>query len=108
MNTQPNLFDYSVQPDIARVMDTITKTEKTVYEYHIVIDGIKFDAYDMLETVESVEEDSIYIECTNMAKVLLRLGVITSRGNPRWESRATPGPNYKIFRDLLRKKVSEA
>lgn len=85
----------------------INVTPRVVFDYKVTLDGVTFDALDLLETL--IEMDCTDIEITNqpMVKMLKNKGVIESEGNRRWCFGAIKGQNYEEFVEELRNAIGE-
>lgn len=88
----------------ARGLDVFA-TKSVVYYTKIGLDGMVFDAKDMLETLRSIAWGDIAITDKRMADVLKKYGVILSAGSLRGCMPATEGPNYAEFVKMLESKV---
>lgn len=78
------------------------------FDYFVEIDGEKFDAADLLETLENVESGDVYITNQRMGKMLLKFGILHSLGSSRWYQGASKGDNFKEFYDFLVEKLDNA
>ena len=80
------------------------KREVNYFIDEICIDGWWFGLDDLIETLEEVMEDDIFIKNRLMAAALIKRKVLRSAGG-RYSFAATPGPNYNKF--LVRMKQYE-
>lgn len=86
----------------------IEKRERTVFDHFIVIDGVRFDADDLLTTLYEVEGGGVYTTFSDEKfKILKSYGILESQGSNRWMSSAELGPNGEAFTEMLAKKVDE-
>jgi len=99
------LFGFSAKSDIETAVTSVTKMPRIVYDYVIHLDGRKFDAKDVLETLEESCSGAAYITDEHMVRALKKLGVILHGGNQRWMTAAAKGENYDMFMKLLREKI---
>jgi len=83
----------------------VTKTERVVVHVDrtIKIDDHIFDLNDIVETLQSVTDDTIEITNRKMGEMFLKFGVLKSLGSSRWMTGAYPGPNYQEFYNQMEK-----
>lgn len=99
----------TAKPEIETAVGEITITPRTVFDYHIVLGGKRFDANDLLTTLlETCGEDGSdgggdsYITDERMVEALKGLKIIAHGGNGRLMMPAQKGENYDYFVGLLR------
>lgn len=106
-DAEPDLFSF----DAIKAIDAleVTSTQRTVTDYWIMIDGRKFDAKDVYNTlVETCSPSSdSYMTDHNMVDALKKLRVIEHGGSGRWAMSASRGPNYERFIAHLEKQIHE-
>lgn len=96
--------------DARRLIDelNVCPTQRIVTDYWIVMDGHRFDANDVHETlVETCEDSGSYITDRRMVEALKKLGVLQHGGSSSGMS-AAQGPNYAYFMERLRKQIRPA
>lgn len=87
---------------------SIEEKTKTVYYGVISIDGQKFDARDLLDTIqELLHNGDIVITDKNMITMLKKYGILKSEGNSRWYTAAEKGPNIMAFLAFLEIYISQ-
>lgn len=105
---EDNLFTTTAFSEFKSVDLNMKERAVTVYHASVEIYGKKFDAVDLIETVESViADDNIVVTNREMIDVLKNLGVLEYEGNSRWCSRAEAGINAVEFLDILKKKFND-
>lgn len=73
------------------------KREVRYFVDEIYIDGHWFGLDDLIETLEEVKRDDIYIRNNHMANVLVKRKVLKSAGSRRSGIGATAGRKYNKF-----------
>lgn len=105
--SEPDLFSF----DAIKAIDAleVTTTQRTVTDYWVMLDGHKFDAKDIYNTlVETCSPSSdSYMTDQKMVEVLKKLRVIDSGGSGRWAMAASRGPNYERFVTWLESQLHE-
>lgn len=78
----------------------IVTRERVVVDKFITVDGVEFEFYDLLETLESVMSGGVYTTFSDKKFAILKAnGILECQGNGSWS--ATRGPNLKEFVDIL-------
>jgi hypothetical protein len=86
----------------------VTLEQRVVTDYWIVIDGERFDACDVRDSLADViEQGGSYMTDARMVTALKKLGVIEYGGHPSGMS-AVEGPNYACFMARLREQLAGA
>jgi len=110
MENEPTLFGNVAKSDIESAISNITRSERVikVVDFIIKIDNTNFDAMDIFETLEKIDDEgNIAIINDSMVKALKKINVITSGGSFSGMMPAQKGENFHFFLDLLRKKLHE-
>lgn len=106
-DAEPDLFSF----DAIKAIDAleVTSTQRTVTDYWIMIDGRKFDALDVYNTLTETCDDhsNSYMTDRRMVEALKKLRVIEHGGSGKWAMSAARGPNYDRFIALLEKQIHE-
>ena len=76
-------------------MKIIAQTKPVFY---IEVDGFKWSASDLSDTLEAVSSSEVVVD-PDLGNKLIELGVLASLGNNRWMSGAEKGPNFDAFSD---------
>lgn len=77
----------------------ITVQQRIVHDFYIEIDGMKLDAESLLDDLDGVAHGSVYIPASPAGEILVKIGVLKSRGGRDYPAR--PGEQFESFRSGL-------
>ena len=98
-----------VDDDVLMAAVHVTKSSRVVTDYWIIIQGRKFDAEDIYETLSEVKAHSdIYLTDADMAQTLIDIDVLASAGSNRGGYGAKLGSKGDIFLAALKTALREA
>lgn len=100
---ETNLFE-KVEFDAFRATPLkVDKKEVTVTYYHIEIDGLRFEAKDLLQTLEDAFDGGMYVTWGKKKEALLKkLGVVKTLGTSNGLMCAEKGPYFDEFYNLVK------
>lgn len=108
MTEENNLFTATAFKELEANGFTVEERTETVYYGTVIIDGYKFDAIDLRDTLAEVKgRCNIVITNEEMVTVLKKYGIIESAGNFRWCVRAEGGANLEKFSAMLEAKFKK-
>lgn len=96
-DSDKTLSGFTAKIDIETAIRNVTKTPRTVFDYEINLDGQKFNAEDILNTLEGAFDGDCYITDQAITQALKKLGVIVRGGSNRGMMSAEKGENYDLF-----------
>lgn len=103
--------DLFMSEAFGRFMDedpAIEREARTVYDFFVTIEGLRFDAADLSRTLYEVFDGDV---ATTFSRekydVLRRLGILESQGSRRSGMAACAGPNARTFVEWLDQKIDE-
>jgi hypothetical protein len=94
--------------DARKLIDelVVCPTQRIATDYWIVLNGHRFNAIDVRDTlIETCEGSYSYVSDERMVEALKKLGVIEHGGSYRHSMSALAGPNYQYFMDWLKLEI---
>src|SRR6266702_1583981 len=97
MSDEPDLFSLVTEKVIGSLK--VTKTQQTIADYWMVINGTKLDAVDVYQTLEETCDsfNNSYITNSKMIEALKSIHVLKHGGSNKHAVSPEKGPNYDKF-----------